>query len=79
MANFNLNKVILGGRLTADPELKTTPSGISVCSFCVAVNRDYKGPDGKYQDPELKLSLFRDYVHGRLRSMDTRIEDLPVH
>ena len=39
MANFNFNKVILGGRLTADPELKTTPSGISVTSFTVAVNR----------------------------------------
>lgn len=38
-ANFNFNKVILGGRLTADPELKTTPSGISVSSFTVAVNR----------------------------------------
>lgn len=39
MANFNFNKVILGGRMTADPELKTTPSGISVTSFTVAVNR----------------------------------------
>lgn len=39
MANFNFNKVIIGGRLTADPELKTTPSGISVVSFTVAVNR----------------------------------------
>lgn len=39
MANFNLNKVILGGRLTSDPELKQTPSGIPVCSFSVAVNR----------------------------------------
>ena len=39
MANFNLNKVILGGRLTADPELKTTPNGVSVTSFTVAVNR----------------------------------------
>ncbi len=39
MANFNLNKVILGGRLTADPELKQTQSGIPVCSFSVAVNR----------------------------------------
>ena len=39
MANFNFNKVIIGGRLTADPELKTTPSGISVTSFTVAVNR----------------------------------------
>lgn len=43
MANFNLNKVILGGRLTADPELKTTPQGNSVTSFSIAVNR--KGKD----------------------------------
>lgn len=39
MANFNFNKVILGGRLTADPELKTTPSGIMVTTFNIAVNR----------------------------------------
>ena len=42
MANFNLNKVILGGRVTADPEFKATPQGISVCSFSVAVNRRSK-------------------------------------
>ena len=41
MANFNLNKVILGGRLTADPELKQTQSGVPVVSFGVAVNRKY--------------------------------------
>lgn len=39
MANFNFNKVILGGRLTSDIELKQTPSGVSVCSFSLAVNR----------------------------------------
>lgn len=39
MANFNFNKVILGGRLTSDIELKQTTSGISVCSFSLAVNR----------------------------------------
>ena len=43
MANFNLNKVILGGRLTADPELKQTPQGVAVVSFSIAVNR--KGKD----------------------------------
>lgn len=37
MADFN--KVILIGRLVADPELKTTPNGISVTSFRIAVNR----------------------------------------
>ena len=41
MANLNLNKTILGGRLTADPELKKTASGISACTFTLAVNRRY--------------------------------------
>lgn len=41
MSNLNLNKVILGGRLTADVELKQTPSGVSVCNFSLAVNRKY--------------------------------------
>ena len=48
MSNLNLNKVILGGRLTADPELKQTPSGVAVVSFGLAVNRRYqsRGTDG---------------------------------
>ena len=45
MANFNLNKVILGGRITADPELKQTPQGVSVTSFSIAVNR--RGKDAQ--------------------------------
>ena len=49
MANFNFNKVILGGRLTADPELKTTPSGVSVTSFSIAVNKPPR--NGEQQDP----------------------------
>lgn len=39
MASFNFNKVILGGRIARDPELKTTPSGLSVTQFSIAVNR----------------------------------------
>jgi len=41
MANFNLNKVILGGRLTADPELRKTQQDTSVTSFTIAINRQY--------------------------------------
>lgn len=41
MANLNLNKVIFGGRLTADPELKKTPNDISVTSFSIAINRKH--------------------------------------
>ena len=46
MANFNFNKVMLGGRLTADPELKQTQSGIPVASFSIAVNRRFGTKDG---------------------------------
>ena len=42
MSSLNLNKVILCGRLTADPELKQTGTGISVVSFSLAVNRRYQ-------------------------------------
>ena len=43
-----MNKVILIGRMTKDCELKTTTSGKSVASFTLAVNRDFKNADGKY-------------------------------
>lgn len=45
-----INSVILSGRLTADPELKTTGSGISVTSFSVAVNRRYKSGEDRQTD-----------------------------
>ncbi len=41
-----INNVVLVGRLTRDPELKTTNSGTSVCSFTVAVDNRQKNPDG---------------------------------
>lgn len=59
MANFNLNKTILGGRLTADPELKTTPTGVSVTSFTVAVNRRGKGKDGETQADFINVTAWR--------------------
>ena len=45
MSNLNLNKVILGGRLTADAELKQTPQDVSVTTFSIAVNR--RGKDAQ--------------------------------
>lgn len=52
MANFNFNKVILGGRLTSDPELKTTSTGVSVTSFTVAVNRRFGNKNGEEQQAD---------------------------
>ncbi len=54
MANFNFNKVILGGRLTATPELRQTPSGVMVTTFTVAVNRRFasRTEDGQNAQPQ---------------------------
>ena len=43
-----MNKVILMGRLVKDPELKQTPSGVSVARFSIAVNRRFKNDNGEY-------------------------------
>ncbi|MEK9173435.1 MAG: single-stranded DNA-binding protein [Patescibacteria group bacterium] len=47
---MNLNKVILAGRLTAEPQLRTTPSGQSVASFSVATNRVWNDKNGARQE-----------------------------
>ena len=44
-----MNKAFIIGNLTKDPELRTTQSGISVCSFNVAVSRRYKDANGEKQ------------------------------
>lgn len=45
-----LNKAIIIGNLTRDPELKALPSGTKVVSFSVATNRRYKDKDGAWQE-----------------------------
>ena len=45
-----LNTITIHGRLTADPELKQTPSGVSVCNFTVAVDRSYSKGEDKITD-----------------------------
>lgn len=47
---MNLNKVLLVGNLTRDPELRTLPSGAAVASFGVATNRVWKNPAGQGQE-----------------------------
>ncbi|HAD82895.1 MAG: hypothetical protein A2509_09900 [Candidatus Edwardsbacteria bacterium RIFOXYD12_FULL_50_11] len=45
-----LNRVLLSGRLTRDPELRYTPNGSAVCNFSLAVNRRHKDQSGRWQD-----------------------------
>ena len=46
MSSLNLNKVVLCGRLTADPELKQTQNGVPVVTFTLAVNRRFQSRTG---------------------------------
>lgn len=54
-----MNKVILIGNLTKDPELTTTTSGISVCRFTVAVSRRYANSEGERETDFLNVVVWR--------------------
>ena len=54
-----MNKVILVGNLTRDPELSETPSGIAVCRFSIAVSRDYANSDGSRDTDFFNVTVWR--------------------
>ena len=54
-----LNKVILMGRLTADPELKQTPAGVSVASFRLACDRNYTDKSGNRECDFINVVAWR--------------------
>lgn len=54
-----MNKAIIMGRLTADPELRQTQSGIASCRFTVAVNRRFKNDKGEYEADFISCQAWR--------------------
>ncbi len=54
-----MNKVILIGNLTRDPELTETPSGVAVCRFAIAVSRDYANADGTRETDFFNITVWR--------------------
>ncbi len=52
------NKVIMMGRITHNPELKKTPTGKSVCSFSIAVDRRFKNANGERQTDFFNVSAW---------------------
>lgn len=54
-----MNKVILVGNLTRDPELTETPSGVAVCRFAIAVSRDYANSDGTRETDFFNITVWR--------------------
>jgi len=55
----SFNKVILIGNMVADPELKTTPNGVNVCSFRIAVGRRYTKPNEPQQTDFIDIVTWR--------------------
>lgn len=54
-----MNKVFLIGNLTRDPELTETPSGVAVCKFSIAINRNYTSGDGERQTDFFNIVVWR--------------------
>ena len=54
-----MNKLTIIGNLTADPVLRATQNGTSVCSFTLAVNRRFAGPDGQKQTDFFRVVTWR--------------------
>ena len=54
-----MNKVFLIGNLTRDPELTETASGVPVCHFAIAVNRNYSSQDGERQTDFFNCTAWR--------------------
>lgn len=54
-----MNKVMLIGNLTRDPELRTTSSGVSFCSFGIAVNRNFTNANGEREADFINITVWR--------------------
>ena len=77
-----MNKIILVGRLTKDPEVRTTSAGFNTVNFSVAVNRNFKNKDGNYDADFLPCVAFRqtaDFISkffkkGNMISLEGRVQ-----
>lgn len=77
-----INRVILVGRLTKDPEYRQTPSGVSVATFTLAVNRSFTNSQGEREADFINVVVFRKQAEnvskylskGSLAGVDGRIQ-----
>lgn len=77
-----INRVILVGRLTKDPEYRQTPNGVSVATFTLAVNRSFTNSQGEREADFINVVVFRKQAEnvnkylskGSLAGVDGRIQ-----
>lgn len=77
-----INHIVVMGRLTHDPELRHTDSGIAVCNFSIACERDYKDSNGERQTDFIDIVAWRNTAEfvakyltkGRMAVVDGRLQ-----
>lgn len=77
-----LNHIVLMGRLTKDPELRRTGSGVAVTSFPIAVDRDFGGQDGQKETDFIDIVAWRNtaefvekyFAKGRMAVVSGRLQ-----
>lgn len=77
-----INRTILVGRLTKDPEFRTTPSGVSIANFTLAVNRTFTNAQGEREADFVNVVVFRKQAEnvnnylfkGNLAGVDGRLQ-----
>lgn len=77
-----INRVVLVGRLTKDPEFRTTPNGVKVATFTLAVNRTFTNANGEREADFINVVVFRNQAEnvnnylskGQLAGVDGRIQ-----
>ena len=78
MSCLNLNKVVLAGRLTGDPELKQTQSGIAVVSFRIAVNRRFVSRDAQQQNEGRDMKRYAQYMRDQVTELLTNYGKIDI-
>ena len=69
-----LNHITIMGRLTRDPELRRTGSGVAVASFTVAVDRDFGGRDGGEKETDFGEFVSKYFTKGRMIVVSGRLQ-----
>ena len=77
-----LNRIVIIGRLTRDPEMRQTPSGTAVCTFTLAVDRSFKSANGERETDFIPVAAWRQLgetcaqylAKGKLAAVDGRLQ-----
>lgn len=77
-----LNRIVLMGRMTRDPELRRTNAGVAVTTFSLAVDRDFKGQNGEKETDFIDVTVWRNtaefvsryFSKGRMAVVEGRLQ-----